>query len=80
MSAPTMTLEELLATVVLRKTWHHERCVEVRAAAGVSQKEIANVLGTSAAAVSRYETGERAPSVEYLGVIAKMAEAIGFSE
>lgn len=43
---------------------------------GVSQKEVSSCLGCSPVVYSRYETGEREPSLEMLG---KLADYFGVS-
>lgn len=49
---------------------------QLRTRKGVSQKEVSSCLGCSPVAYSRYETGEREPSLEMLG---KLADYFGVS-
>lgn len=43
---------------------------QLRIIKGVSQKEVSSFLGCSSAVYSRYETGDREPSLETLGKLA----------
>lgn len=43
---------------------------QLRTIKGVSQKEVSSCLGCSPVVYSRYETGEREPSLEMLGKLA----------
>ncbi len=49
---------------------------QLRTMKGVSQKEVSSCLGCSPVVYSRYETGEREPSLEMLG---KLADYFGVS-
>lgn len=46
----------------------------MRCARGMTQADLATRLGTTAATISRYESGQREPT---LPVAAKLAEALG---
>lgn len=48
--------------------------VKLRLAQGLSQKELAERVGTKQSAISRLESGEYNPSVEFLS---KVAQALG---
>lgn len=50
------------------------RLRELRAAAGLSQRELAKRSGTSSAAISNFEAGNNAPT---LGTLVRLAEALG---
>jgi transcriptional regulator with XRE-family HTH domain len=49
------------------------RLRELRAAADLSQRELAKRCGTSAAAISNFEAGNNAPT---LGTLVRLAEAL----
>lgn len=49
-----------------------ERLREKRILLGLSQKEVAHVLGISPSIISNYESGERTPSVESLMALASL--------
>lgn len=49
-----------------------ERLREKRTLIGLSQKEVAHILGISPSIVSNYESGERTPSVEILMALANL--------
>ena len=53
-----------------------EKLREAREAAELSQKDLANKIGTSAAIIGRYERNERTPSVD---IAKRLAEALGVS-
>ena len=46
---------------------------ELRAAAGLSQRELAARVGTSSAAISNFESGNNAPT---LGTLVRLADAL----
>jgi transcriptional regulator with XRE-family HTH domain len=50
------------------------RLRELRAAADLSQRELAKRCGTSAAAISNFEAGNNSPT---LGTLVRLAEALG---
>lgn len=52
------------------------RLKEIRLSLNFSQKDVANYLGTNANVYSRYETGERQPSIE---ILIKLSEFFGKS-
>lgn len=49
----------------------HENIKKARKAAGVTQKELAEIIGVYQKDISRWESGERTPSVEALAGICK---------
>ena len=49
-----------------------ERLQELRLSKRLSQKEVAHLVGLSAAVISNYESGERTPSVEILVALARL--------
>ena len=53
-----------------------EKLREAREAAELSQKDLANKIGTSAPIIGRYERNERTPSVD---IAKRLAEALGVS-
>lgn len=48
--------------------------IKIRVEQGLSQKELANLIGTKQSAISRLESGDSNPSVVFL---IKVAEALG---
>ena len=48
--------------------------IELRNQLGISQKELAELVGTKQSAISRLESGSYNPSIEFLG---KVAHALG---
>ena len=46
------------------------RIAELRKQKGVTQEEMANVIGTSAQAISKWECGKNYPDIELLPIIA----------
>lgn len=50
------------------------RITAARKALGMSQQDLANALGTSQAAIHRYETGDRDPKS---GTVVKLASVLG---
>jgi transcriptional regulator with XRE-family HTH domain len=50
------------------------RLRELRTAAGLSQRDLASLVGTSSAAISNLEAGNNAPT---LGTLVRLAEALG---
>lgn len=56
-------------TAERRKMNIHENIKKARKAAGVTQKELAEAMGVHQKDISRWENGERAPSVEALADI-----------
>jgi len=47
----------------------HENIKKARKAAGITQKELAQIMGVHQKDISRWENGERTPSVEALAGI-----------
>ena len=47
---------------------------EMRSARGITQSDLAEIIGTTEAAISRYENGKREPR---LAIVAKLADALG---
>lgn len=54
-----------------RKMNIHENIKKARKAAGVTQKELAEAVGVYQKDISRWENGERTPSVEAIAGICK---------
>lgn len=54
-----------------RKMSIHENIKKARKAAGVTQKDLAETLGVYQKDISRWENGERTPSIEALAGICK---------
>ena len=50
------------------------RIAELRKQKGVTQEEMANVIGTSAQAISKWECGKNYPDIELLPIIADYFE------
>ncbi len=50
----------------------HERLVQLRKAAGLSQQELARRLQLTRSAISMYETGQREPGLETLEAMADL--------
>ncbi len=48
--------------------------IQLRISQGLSQKELAEIVGTKQSAISRLESGEYNPSIEFLS---KVAHALG---
>ncbi|KAB3529506.1 helix-turn-helix transcriptional regulator [Alkaliphilus pronyensis] len=48
--------------------------IQLRISQGLSQKELAEIVGTQQSAISRLESGEYNPSIEFLS---KIAHALG---
>ena len=48
--------------------------IECRKALGITQKELATLMGTSQANISRFESGEYNPTIAFL---TKMAQCMG---
>jgi len=53
------------------------RGARLRELAGLSQTDIAKLIGVSSSTVSRWESGERAPRSEHAVLYAKALRAIG---
>ena len=51
-----------------------DRLRELRAAAELTQRELARLTGTSAAAISNFEAGNNSPT---LGTLVRLADALG---
>jgi len=51
-----------------------DRLRELRAAAELTQRELARLAGTSAAAISNFEAGNNSPT---LGTLVRLADALG---
>ena len=52
----------------------HERLVQLRKAAGLSQQELARRLQLTRSAISMYETGQREPGLETLDAMADLCQ------
>lgn len=57
------------STAERRKMNIHENIKKARKAAGITQKELAQIMGVHQKDISRWENGERTPSVEALAGI-----------
>lgn len=64
--------------MILEKRTPGETIREIRKIRGITQKEIAENLGTTIAAVSRYESGQRQMSVERFEEILDILKASYF--
>jgi len=53
----------------------HENIKNARKAAGITQKELAAVIGVRQKDISRWENGERTPSIETFANICKALKA-----
>lgn len=58
-------------TIILPTEVNKVRLKEIRLSLNLSQKDVADYLGTNANVYSRYETGERLPSIEILMKLSK---------
>ena len=58
-----------------RKMSVNENIKKARKAAGITQKELAEVLGVHQKDISRWENGERTPSIEAFTKICKALKA-----
>lgn len=53
----------------------HENIKNARKAAGITQKELAAIIGVYQKDISRWENGERTPSIEAFASICKALKA-----
>ncbi len=51
-----------------------EEIIQLRISNGLSQKDLANMIGTKQSAISRLESGDYNPSIQFL---TKLAHALG---
>jgi DNA-binding XRE family transcriptional regulator len=58
-------LGDLEAIARIRRLVREGRVRDIRLAAGVTQEEIADVVGCAPSAISQYESGARMPSGEF---------------
>jgi DNA-binding XRE family transcriptional regulator len=58
-------LDDLEAIAKIRRLVREGRVKDIRLSAGVTQEEIADVVGCASSAISQYESGTRVPSGEF---------------
>jgi DNA-binding transcriptional regulator YiaG len=82
MKAKHEELEALVAVAHRRREVHQQlpepaRRTAIRLRAGLTQGEMADVLGVSRQAIARWEAGERSPSGENLTAYVTLLERLG---
>lgn len=75
-----MTQDELQLLIEARAAVNSGRAARIRELAGLSQAEIAELVGVTPAAISRWEAGERRPTgdraIAYGRALRRIAEGV----